>query len=84
MKRQYIIIKDVVGIYHLALLWSASANKIYITNEEGFLKLSKGVAAAAIGFPREDVFKFDAAAAAAIAERKEYDWSKLKIYDVVA
>ncbi len=63
-------------------IWNSNENVVYITNDEQFQLLIAGKdAIEPIGFPREDVFKYDQKLATSMERlhhNKKWDWNKLK------
>ena len=57
MKGQTVWIRDFHGVIHRRRLWEVGKGAIYVTNDEQFERLTKGLTALIpIGFPKEDVF----------------------------
>lgn len=61
-------------------VWAADEHSVYISAEGEYQKLSRGEEALLpVGFPREDVFRFDPAIAAEVErdEDRMTDWGRL-------
>lgn len=57
MKGQTVWVRDFHGVIHRRRIWSGGRDLIYVTNDEQFERLKKGLPALVpLGFPREDVF----------------------------
>jgi hypothetical protein len=81
MRGKPIIVRCYGNIPRVVLYWSEDQYAIYITNDEEIKKLSNGDSSIfPIGFPREDVFKYDPNLAASMDdlwEKGKWDWDKL-------
>ncbi len=61
-------------------VWQVNGQAVYVTDDLNFRRLEAGADAPfAIGFPREDVFRYDAGAAARIGN-SDWDWTYLSRY----
>jgi hypothetical protein len=75
MRGDDVIVRAFGGLPLVRKVWSIGARVIYLTDDEQFQKLKAGKSALQpIGFPKEDVFKFDTA----ILESLK--WSEAKPY----
>ena len=64
----------------IRLVWAVDEDAVYITDEAGFGKLSAGLDGLfPIGFPREDVFRYDTKLAGQIGQ-PGWKWSSLVRY----
>lgn len=81
MRGDFVIVRAFGDIPLIRRLWDEDNNGVYITNDEQFQLLIDGKEALEpIGFPREDVFKYDPELASTIdrlVKSKKWDWNKL-------
>lgn len=57
MKGQLVVVKDFRGVALIRRVWTSDESAVYISDEQGFEALQRGVAGALpVGFPRRDVF----------------------------
>lgn len=83
MRGEYVIVRAYRGKPLIRRVWDVGENVVYITNDQQLKLLMKGAgnAVGPIGFPKEDVFKYDPNLAEAIDEFSDKDcfiWDKLK------
>ncbi len=79
MRGEIIIVRAYGDKPLIRRIWTIGKNVIYITNDEQFQLLTEGKKALEpIGFPVEDVFKYDPEIAKSI--NKRCDWHKLKLW----
>jgi hypothetical protein len=81
MRGEMVIVRSFGGRPLVRRVWAADARAVYICGEREFRQLAAGQEAPPpVGFPREDVFAFEPALAAA-AERaynpEQWDWGRL-------
>ncbi len=61
MRGEFVIVRDFRGKALLRRVWSADAKAVYITDDEQFERLlAAQEALLPVGFPRGDVFEYDA------------------------
>lgn len=78
MRGDTVIVRAFGGKPLLLRVWSVGARVVYLTDDGGIERMRAGAEAVPpLGFPKEDVFKYEAAAAASL---KRVDWSKLTPY----
>lgn len=81
MRGDFVIVRAFGGVPLIRRLWDEDDNGIYITNDEQFQLLIDGKEALEpIGFPREDVFKYDPKLASQmnqLLKSGKWDWNKL-------
>jgi hypothetical protein len=81
MKGELVIVRSYGGKPLVRRLWDERETVIYITNDEQFQLLLEGKGGLEpIGFPREDVFKYDDDLARSMDVRYlagKWDWDKL-------
>ena len=85
MRGDIVIIRVFGGEPVLRRVWDVDKNKVYITDDLNMELLSSGKhGLEPIGFPREDVFKFDNKFSELIKKRSKgdyWDWSRLILYN---
>jgi hypothetical protein len=86
MRGETVIVRAYRGRPFLMKVWEVGKEVVYLTKEEQFLYLlsNDSRAIGPIGFPKEDVFKFDPIIAKEVdrfSEEKAFDWNKLKPYN---
>jgi hypothetical protein len=86
MRGDMVIVRAYRGRPFIMKVWEVGKSVIYLTKEEQFLYLlsNDSRAVGSIGFPKEDVFKFDPIAAEEIdrfSEEKVFEWNKLTPYN---
>ncbi len=84
MRGDLVIVRAYGGMPLIRLVWEEDERGVYITDDARFKLLVAGEASApSVGFPMEDVFKYDAELAATIRdlfENGELDWDALVPY----
>lgn len=84
MRGDFVIVRSFGGIPLIRRLWDEGDHAVFITNDEQFQLLTKGEnAIEPIGFPREDVFKYDPELASLmdrLVKSGKWDWNKLASY----
>lgn len=82
MRGDLIIVKCHGGQPSVRRLWDQDKMAVYVTNDEQLSLLLEGKTALwPIGFPREDVFKYDPKLAASMDQlfrEGKWDWNKLE------
>lgn len=82
MRGDLVIVKAYGEIPLIRRVWSEGVRVIYITNDEQLKLLENGKdALEPIGFPREDVFKYNQEMAESMENRiknGEWDWTELE------
>jgi hypothetical protein len=77
MKGQLVVVKDVNGVPLVRRLWDCSASGAYILSEEEWEKKMSGQQSLdPVGFPMNDVFRYDENAKAALLS-PEFSWDVL-------
>ena len=81
MRGDFVIVRSFGGIPLIRRVWDEDNEGIYITNDEQFQRLINGEEALEpIGFPREDVFKYDSQLALSmdrLHKKGKWSWNKL-------
>lgn len=81
MRGDKVIVRAYGGIPLIRRIWDENDCAVYITNDEQFQLLTDDkVAIEPIGFPREDVFKYDPELASLmdqLVKNEKWDWNKL-------
>ena len=81
MRGDFVIMRAFGDIPLIRRLWDEDNNGVYITNDELFQLLTEGKGSIQpIGFPQEDVFKYDPELASSmdrLFKNGEWDWNKL-------
>jgi hypothetical protein len=82
MRGDLVIVRAYRGKPFVMKVWEVGKRVIYLAKEEQFLYLlsNDSRAVGPIGFPKEDVFKFDPTIAKVIdrfSEEKVFDWERL-------
>jgi len=85
MQGDLVIARAYGGVPIVRRVWSESAQGVWITDESNFELLcsGKGGIEPSLGFPRNDVFKYDPNLTASIDELEEnevWDWNQLTPY----
>ncbi|OGP50370.1 MAG: hypothetical protein A2Y79_11655 [Deltaproteobacteria bacterium RBG_13_43_22] len=82
MRGDFVIIRSYGGLPLIRRIWDEDEKGVYITNDEQLEYLLSGKdALQPIGFPREDVFKYDPKFASTMEnlyKNGEWDWNKLE------
>lgn len=85
MRGETVIVRAYGGIPLIRRIWDIGEDVIYIVADSQFGLLVKNdpKAISPIGFPKEDVFKFDRKIANSICNisRNEFDWNKLSRFE---
>lgn len=80
-----VVVRDFRGRPLIRRVWAADARGVYITDDVGFERLKAGQKGhIPVGFPREDVFEYDARLAPRardLYEEGNWDWSKLRRWE---
>ncbi len=80
MKGDRVIVRADGDVPLVRRVWGADDRAVYVTDEATLAKLAAGAEGPlAIGFPREDVFRYEPEAAARIG-RGPWEWSSLSRY----
>ncbi len=80
MRGERVIVRADGGVPLVRRVWGTDERAVYITDDTTLAKLQAGANAPfPIGFPREDVFRFEGEAAARIG-RPGWEWSSLSRY----
>ena len=82
MRGDLVIVRAFGGVPLIRRVWSEAGRGVYITDEAHFKKLMAGEDGTIqpVGFPREDVFKFDPELAAALddlVKNGKWHWENL-------
>jgi len=81
MKGELVIVRSYGGKPLSRRVWDTNDHIIYIINDQQFQLLMKGAdAIGPVGFPREDVFKYDQTLAESMEQHcknETWDWDKL-------
>jgi len=81
MRGDFVIVRALGNIPLIRRLWAEGDYCVYITNNEQFQLLNEGKGGIEpVGFPREDVFKYDPKLAPSMAKlhkNGKWDWNKL-------
>lgn len=78
MRGDIVIVRSYGGAPLVRRIWEEDRNGVYITDDIQLESLlAGGYAIQPIGFPREDVFKFDPELAAEMDDLNKWDWNKL-------
>jgi hypothetical protein len=81
MQGDLVIVRTYGGVPLVRRVWNEDDSYIYITNDEQLELLIKGQKALEpIGFPREDVFKYDPKLASEmdrLVKSEKWEWNKL-------
>jgi hypothetical protein len=81
MRGDLVIVRAFRGVPLVRRVWEEVAQGVYITDDTLFERLSKGEnTVQPVGFPREDVFKYDPDLAKdmdTLYQAGEWDWTKL-------
>ena len=82
MRGEQVIVRSYGGVPLIRRLWDKDELGIYITNDEQLALLLEGKnALLPVGFPREDVFKYDPKLTASmdrLYKEGKWDWNKLE------
>lgn len=82
MRGEQVIVRSYGGVPLVRRVWEEDEFGIYITNDEELPLLLGGKNARwPVGFPREDVFKYDTKMAASmdrLYKEGKWDWNKLE------
>lgn len=79
MRGDQVIVRDWLNRPLVRKVWSIGKGRIFVTNDLVYKELAEGrTELMPIGFPVEDVFRYDADAARDI--ESGVDWSKLMCY----
>ncbi|MDE3113826.1 MAG: hypothetical protein KGK34_12870 [Chloroflexota bacterium] len=80
MRGDTVIVRADEGVPLVRRVWGADEQAVYVTDDATLAKLSAGADGPfPIGFPREDVFRYDAEVAERIG-RRGWEWSSLSRY----
>lgn len=81
MRGDFVIVRAFGNIPLIRRLWDEGDYCVYITNDEQYQLLNEGNGSIGpIGFPREDVFKYDSELASSMNQlykTGKWDWNKL-------
>jgi len=81
MRGDLLIVRCFGGVFRVVRFWSESPNAIFITSDEGLERLQRDDSTIfPIGFPKEDVFKYNPKLAKTINNiggTDKLDWRKL-------
>lgn len=82
MRGDLVIVRAFGGVPLVRRVWEEEGRGVYITDDTHFKRLMAGENGTIqpVGFPREDVFKFDPEIAAVMDElidNGKWDWTKL-------
>jgi hypothetical protein len=78
MRGDLVIVRAYGGVPLVRRIWEKDEKGVYITDDVQLeLLLAGGYAIQPIGFPREDVFKFDPELAVEMDDLDNWDWNKL-------
>lgn len=81
MKGDIVIVRTYGGVPLIRRVWEEDESGVYITDDVQLKRLlAGGYAIQPIGFPREDVFRFDPELAAKMdqfSKRGDWDWNRL-------
>jgi hypothetical protein len=83
MRGELVIVRTYGDRPEIRRIWDMDENAIYITNDEQFKLLTGGREGLFIGFPRQDVFKYNQMLAASmenLCKEKKWRWNKLTPY----
>jgi hypothetical protein len=82
MQGDRVIVRACGGIPLIRRVWEETESKVYITDDSHFERLLAGDEEVyPIGFPREDVFRYELALATRVdnpQKTNKWDWSKLE------
>jgi hypothetical protein len=80
MKGDRVIVRAYGDVALVRRVWEADDRAVYVTDDATLAKLQAGLDAPfAIGFPREDVFRYEPKAASRIG-RRGWEWASLSRY----
>lgn len=82
MQGDLVIVRAYGNVPLVRRVWDEEKNGVYITDDEGLRRLREGDTEVwPVGFPREDVFKFDPELAKdcdRLRESGKWDWNNLE------
>lgn len=86
MRGEKVIVRTLGGRPVVGMIWEADESTVYVTDKANLHRLLVGEEAALpIGFPREDVFEYNADKARAIEQPRrtdKWDWESLRPWKV--
>jgi hypothetical protein len=83
MRGEQVIVRALGGEPLIRRVWEVFPDAIYICSEEGYEKLIAGDGWMPVGFPREDVFRYDPSMMEALLENWHSDstvWNRLTLW----
>jgi len=83
MRGEYVIVRAYGGRPLIRRVWDVGEKVVYITNDQQLKLLIEGAgnAIGPIGFPKEDVFRYDREIVELLNDKQNFTWDKLKLFN---